>query len=152
MYTLSYAIEVNPEGVSPRLTADQVWKGLEMKAENALPFVPVMSRCEVVERGDNTLLRDIRVGDDEFQEFITFHAPVQVNFERVGSGGFIQNTISESEKGLLLTFTFALPFPGTRPGSAEEKAKGESMRGSYIAAVAATLKRVREMVTNGELT
>ncbi|HEY0316364.1 MAG TPA: SRPBCC family protein [Sphingomonas sp.] len=151
MYTLSYAIEVNPEGASPRLTAEQVWKGLEMKAENALPFVPGMQKCEVVERKDNTILRDVTFAGDDFREFITLYAPVQVQFERVGSGGFIQNTISESKKGLLLTFTFGLPFPGTEPGSPEEKAKGESMRHAYVGAVGATLKTVREMVGKGEL-
>ena len=151
MYTLSYAIEVNPEGASPVLNAEQVWKGLEMKAENALPFVPGMTRCEVVERTDNTILREITFAGDDFKEFITLHAPVQVQFERVGTGGFIQNTISESEKGLMLAFTFALPFPGTEPGSKEEREKGESMRGSYVGAVGATLKTVRELVSKGEL-
>ena len=81
MYTLSYAIEVNPEGASPVLNAEQVWKGLEMKAENALPFVPGMTRCEVVERTDNTILREITFAGDDFKEFITLHAPVQVQFD-----------------------------------------------------------------------
>lgn len=151
MYTLSYAIEVNPAGVTPTLTADQVWKGLEMKAENALPFVPGMQRCEVVERTANTILREVTFAGDDFKEFITLYAPVQVQFERVGSGGFIQNTISESEKGLLLTFTFGLPFAGTEPGSAAEREKGESMRHAYVGAVGATLKKVREMVSQGQL-
>jgi hypothetical protein len=151
VYTLSYAIEVNPEGVSPVLTAEQVWKGLEMKAANALPFVPGMTKCEVVERKDNTILREVTFKGDDFKERITLLAPVQVQFERLGSGGFIQNTISESEKGLMLSFTFGLPFPGTTAGSPEEKAKGESMRGSYVGAIGATLKTVRELVSNGEL-
>jgi hypothetical protein len=151
MYTLSYAIEVNPEGASPVLNAEQVWKGLEMKAENALPFVPGMTKCEMTERKGNIILRDITFAGNDFQERITLHAPVQVQFERIGTGGFIQNTISESEKGLMLAFTFALPFPGTEPGSKEEREKGESMRGSYVGAVGATLKTVREMVSKGEL-
>jgi hypothetical protein len=151
MYTLSYTIEVNPEGATPALTAAQVWKGLEMKAENALPFVPGMTRCEVVERKDNTILREITFAGDDFKEFITLHAPVQVQFERVGTGGFIQNTISESERGPLLTFTFGLPFPGTAPGSKEEREKGESMRHAYVGAVGATLKTVRELVGKGAL-
>ena len=57
MYTLSFAVEVNPEGATPVLTAEQVWKGLEMKAENAVPFVPGMTRCEVIERHGVSLLR-----------------------------------------------------------------------------------------------
>lgn len=151
MYVLSYATEVNPEGVSPALTARQVWRGLEMKAENALPFVPGMSKCEVIERTDTTILRDVTFAGTSHQEFITLRAPVQVQFERVGEGGFIQNTISESEQGLWLTFTFGLNFPGTEPGSDAEREKGESMRHAYVGAVGATLKKVRELVEAGEL-
>ena len=105
----------------------------------------------MVERKDNTILREVTFAGDDFKEFITLHAPVQVQFERLGTGGFIQNTISESKKGLLLTFTFSLPYPGTEPGSAEERAKGDSMREAYIGAIDATLKKVREMVTAGKL-
>ena len=50
MYTLSVAVDVNPPGVTPRLTQDQVWRGLMMKAENAVLFVPRMQSCTVLER------------------------------------------------------------------------------------------------------
>jgi len=151
VYILSYAIEVNPIGTSPVLSVQQVWRGLEMKAENAVPFVPGMTRCEVISRKDNTLLREITIPTGDFRELITFYAPVQVHFERVGGGGFIQNTITESERGLLLTFTFGLSFPGTQPGSKEEHDKGESMRNSYISAIVATLHKVRELVSKGDI-
>lgn len=151
MYTLSYSIEVNPDGILPVLTADQVWKGLELKASNALPFVPIMTRCEVVEREGNTLLREISLPEGDFKEFITLHAPVQVQFERVGTKGFIQNTISESQKGLLLTFTFSISFPGAEPGSHEEQQKGEAMRNSYVGALSSTLNKVRELASRNEL-
>jgi hypothetical protein len=151
MYTLSYAIPVNPPGATPVLTREQVWRGLEMKAENALPFVPGMQKCVVVERSENMILRDVTFAGDSHRERIFLHKPVQVQFERVGEGGFIQNTISESESGLWLTFTFGLNFPSTEPGSAAEREKGDGMQHAYIGAVAATLKRVREMVQAGEL-
>ena len=151
MFALSYAIPVNPDGASPALTREQVWRGLEMKCENALPFVKGMSRCDVIERGDGWLLREVTFAGDSHRERITLHAPVQVHFERVGEGGFIENTISDSANGLMLTFTFGLAFPGTAPGSEAERAKGESMRGAYIGAVDATLARVRQMVTDHEL-
>ena len=151
MYTLSYAVDVNPSGAEPVLTRDQVWRGLEMKAENALPFVKGMTKCEVIERKGNVLLRDVVFAGNAHQERITLHAPVQVHFERVGEGGFIENTISDSERGLVLSFTFSLLFPGTEPGSAAEKEKGDSMRHAYIGAVGATLDRVRQMVKDGEI-
>jgi len=151
MYTLSHAIPINPDGVEPKLTREQVWKGLEMKAENAIPFVNGMTQCDLIERKDNTLLREITFAGSQSREFITLYEPVKVQFERTDGTGWIDNTISESENGLLLTFTFGINFPGIAANSAEEKAKGDSMRGAYVGAVAATLSRVRQMVADGEL-
>lgn len=151
MYTLSYAIPINPEGVEPKLTREQVWKGLEMKAENALPFVNGMTQCDVLERKDNTILREVTFMGGQSQEFITLHAPVKVQFERTDGTGWIDNTISDSDNGLLLSFTFGINFPGIADGSPEEKEKGDGMRGAYVGAVAATLKQVRQMVSDGEL-
>lgn len=151
MYVLSYTVPVNPAGAEPELDRDQVWRGLEMKAENALPFVPGMTKCEVVEREGNMILRDVTFAGNSHREKILLHKPVQVHFERVGENGFIENTISDSEQGLQLAFTFGLNFPGTEPGSDAERAKGDEMKGSYIGAVAATLERVRQMVRSGEL-
>lgn len=151
MFTLSHAIEINPPGVEPELSLDDVWRGLVMKAENALPFVQGMSKCEVVDRGDGWLVRDVVFAGEALQEKITFHAPIQVHFERVGGGGFIENTISTSDRGLLLAFTFGLNFPDVESGSDAEREKGEGMRGAYIGAVASTLTRLREMKTAGEL-
>ena len=151
MYTLSHAIPVNPSGAEPRLSREQVWRGLEMKAENALPFVPGMSKCEVVERSYIMILRDVTFAGNSHRERILLHKPVQVQFERVGENGFIQNTISDSDSGLWLAFTFGLNFPGTESGSAAEQAKGDEMKQAYIGAVGATLDRVRQLVRDGAI-
>ena len=151
MYTLSYAIPVNPAGVEPKLTRDQVWQGLAMKAENALPFVPGMTQCDVLETRDNTITREVTFRGQTSKEFITLFAPVKVQFERLDGTGWIDNVISESDAGLILSFTFGINFPGVAADSAEEKEKGDGMRGAYVAAVGATLDRVREMVAAGDL-
>jgi hypothetical protein len=154
MYTLSVSVDVNPEGASPRLTQEQVWRGLEMKAENAVLFVPSMKSCEVLERHEGGLLREVVNGPDRFREKITFTPQVEVLFERVGTvenAGWITNVISESEHGLLLTFTFSVTLPGVAPGTPAERQRGEEMRDSYVGAVKATLARVRKLVTEGAL-
>jgi len=154
LYTLSVAVDVNPPGTTPRLSQDQVWHGLIMKAENAVLFVPRMQSCTVIERWADGLLREVVNAGNRFREKITFTPPVEVLFERVDTAdnaGWITNVISESEHGLLLTFTFAVNLPGVAPGTAEERAKGETMRESYVGAVKATLARVRQLVGEGEL-
>ena len=151
MFALSYTVAINPSGVEPVLSRDQVWRGLEMKGEDAKPFVKGMTKCEVVERSGNQLLRDIVFMGNAHQERITFYPKVNVAFERIGEKGFITNTISDSEQGLMLTFTFALAFPGTAEGSAAEQEKGEGMKHAYINAVSATLATVRELARKGEI-
>jgi len=154
MYALSHAVAVNPSGAEPVLSREQVWQGLVMKAENAVPFVPGMEVCEVLERHPDGLLREVSFRGSRMREKITLTAPVEVLFERVDSpdnAGWITNVISESEQGLLLTFTFAVRFPGTEPGSREEQAKGETMKGAYVSAVQATLDRVRALVRSGQI-
>lgn len=151
MYALSHAIPVNPPGAEPALTREQVWRGLELKAENAMPFVDGMTQCDVDERSGNTLTRTITFRGTQHREKATLFAPVKVQFERLDGTGWIDNVISESEGGLLLTFTFGISFPGIAEGTPEEQAQGDNMRGAYTGAVAATLNRVRQMVRDGEL-
>jgi hypothetical protein len=154
MYTLSVSVDVNPSGVTPALTQEQVWRGLMMKAENAVLFVPRMEACTVLERWSDGLLREVVNDGPRFREKITFAPPVEVLFERVGTednAGWITNVISESDHGLLLTFTFAVNLPGAAPGTEEERQKGAAMKESYIGAVKATLARVRQLVGEGKV-
>ena len=39
MYAISVSMEVNPAGVKPRLTLGELWRGLEIKCEDPVPFV-----------------------------------------------------------------------------------------------------------------
>jgi hypothetical protein len=147
-------MEVNPTGATPILSHEQVWRGLVMKAENAVPFVPGIKECRVLERSANGLTREIALGGDRFKENITFTAPVQVLFERIDTAehaGWITNIISESERGLMLTFTFAVNFPGVEPGSTAETQRGQQMKSSYVKAIEATLREVRRLVSAGKL-
>lgn len=151
MYALSHAIPVNPPGAEPKLTRAQVWRGLEMKVENAIPFVDGMTQCDVDSRDGNVLTRTITFRGSQHREQITLFAPVKVQFERLDGTGWIDNVISESADGLLLAFTFGITFPGIAEDSPEEQSQGDNMRGAYTGAVAATLSRVRQMVRDGEL-
>jgi hypothetical protein len=154
MYALSAAVAVNPPGVTPVLSADQVWRGCVMKAENALPFVDAMQACHVVERFDDGFVREIVLRGVRMRERITFTPPVQVHFQRLeahGYDGWITNVISESEVGLMLVFTFCVGFPDAAPGSAGERQRGEAVKASYASALASTLKAVRVLVAEGKL-
>ena len=148
MYKLSRTILVN-EPSKTTLSRHDVWAGLLMKANNALPYVPIMSKCEVIERGEGWLTRDILLKDVPLREKVTFEPESRVIFDRIGGDelGRIENIIGEDEKGnLTLTFSFGLTKKGIPEGSDAEQKHFAQMEGAYFGAVASTLAAVRRTV------
>ncbi|SDI69465.1 protein of unknown function [Paraburkholderia steynii] len=138
----------------PVLTRSQVWSGLKMKASNALPFVAVMSKCEVVEQTENGLVRDIEARGQAARERITFYPEKRVVFLRLSgpADGFIVNEILDGEDGdLKLRFSFALQLVDVDSGSAKELEFGETMKRDYATAVDTTLSAIRQAVSSGQL-
>ncbi len=149
MISVSSSVLVNTPGDPLQLSRDDVWEGLVLKAENALPFVPAMTRCEVIERTDDTILRTIEFRGQELGERITFTPRSQVRFERTFGPvmGTIRNDLDEDEDGnLTLTFSFDLELVGVEVGSEQEREYEATMTGDYLKAAAATLAAVRRMV------
>lgn len=155
MYTMAASIEVNRPGSGVELTRDLVWRGLVMKAENALPFVPAMQECAVTSRSEGGLIRNVMTRGERFTERVTFTPQVQVLFERTdGAGndaGWIANVLSDGERGLLLTFVLAVVIPDAAPGSEDERRLGEGIKASYVAAIEATLRVTRKFAREGTL-
>ena len=148
MYKLSRTILVN-EPSKTTLSRHDVWAGLLMKANNALPYVPIMSKCEVIERGEGWLTRDILLKDVPLREKVSFEPESRVIFDRIGGDelGRIENIIGEDEKGnLTLTFSFGLTKKGIPEGSDAEQKHFAQMEGAYFGAVASTLAAVRRTV------
>jgi hypothetical protein len=153
MISVSYSVPVNPEGTDVRLNRADVWKGLEMKAHNALPYVPSMTSCEVQEEGDNWLQREIEFRGQRLGERITFTPQETVRFDRTSGDvlGSILNEILEDDAGeLALRFSFDLELEGVEPGSPEETEYEETMKGDYEKAVASTLAAIRRWVGEGQ--
>jgi hypothetical protein len=153
MISVSYSVPVNPEGTDVRLGRADVWKGLEMKANNALPYVPSMTSCEVTESGESWLQREIVFRGQQLGERITLEPQETVRFERTSGEvmGTILNEILEDDAGeLSLRFSFDLELEGVEPGSAAEKDYEETMKGDYEKAVESTLAAIRRWVREGQ--
>jgi len=153
MIFVSHALPVNVPD-EPRLGQQQVWDGLVLKANNALPFVPAMTYCEVTRRHSDTVFdRDIDFRGQRFTERITLEAPHRVTFTRIAGPvlGTIANEIETTDEDLALRFSFALVVMGVAGGSAEEQAYADSMTGDYLKAVAATLNAMRRVAEGAEV-
>jgi hypothetical protein len=154
MVRASRTIKVNADAKEPPLTRSLVWRGLVMKAENPLPFVPVISSCKVLERRTDGLTREIVDKGDTIAEVVTFEPERVVKFERTSGRvlGTILNEIIEDEHGdLALKFTFTLTVEGMEADSAEEQEFAGQMEQGYLMAVAATLKAMRKLANNNAL-
>ena len=150
MIFVTHQLPVNVAG-EPRLDRAAVWDGLVLKANNALPFVPSVTYCEVTRRHSDTVFdRDIDFRGQRFTERITLEAPHRVIFTRIAGPvlGTIANEVEGEDDDLALRFSFALVVTGVPGGSAEEQAYADSMTGDYLKAVAATLNAMRRLAEN----
>jgi hypothetical protein len=151
MIYVSKEIAAN-EGVQsghPKLSRSDIWKGLVMKAENALPFVPGMATCNVVKRMPNGLVRDIIFRGEDARERITLYPEKKVVFVRESGNvdGFIVNEIL-GDDDLRLRFSFALQLVDAQSDSPEEREFRQIMERDYLKAVDATLGAIRKMVVD----
>jgi Domain of unknown function (DUF1857) len=147
MIFVTHQLPVNVPG-EPVLDCAAVWDGLVLKANNALPFVPSMTYCEVTQRHSETVFdRDIDFRGERFTERITLEQPHRVTFTRIAGPvlGTIANEIEGPEDDLKLRFSFALVVAGVEGGSAPEQEYADSMTGDYLKAVAATLNAMRRL-------
>jgi hypothetical protein len=146
MIEVSKRIPVNEPG-HPTLTRHDVWKGLVMKANNALPFVPAMTHCHVLQReSDLVFVREIEFRGERCRERITLTPEQRVKFERLDGSvlGTILNLIEEDQNGLGLRFSFSLQLAGVKDGSPEEIEYGKIVEKDYLKAVDATLAAIRK--------
>jgi hypothetical protein len=148
MIYVAKEIPANAPG-HPKLSRSEIWSGLVMKAENALPFVPGMAKCDVVERTENGLVRDIVFRGENARERITFYPEHKVVFLRLSGNadGFIVNEVLGEGDDLRLRFSFALQLVDAPSDSGKEREFREVMERDYLKAVDATLGAIRRMVS-----
>jgi hypothetical protein len=148
MIELTKAIPVNEPG-QPKLTRTDVFAGLKMKADNALPFVPAITECDVIERRSPVqFVRDIVLRGEKMRELVTLEPETRVTFERLAGPvmGTILNEIEEDASGTLsLRFSFKLVLEGVAPGSEAEREHARTMESDYMKAVDATLAAIRKV-------
>jgi hypothetical protein len=149
MIYVSKEIPANAPGLR-RLSRSEIWRGLVMKADNALPFVPGMAKCDVISRTENGLVRDIVFRGEDARERITLYPEEKVVFVRESGNvdGFIVNEILGDDDNLRLRFSFALQLVDAPSDSADEREFRAVMERDYLKAVDATLGAIRKMAAD----
>jgi len=150
-------VAVNPDGEN-KLTREQIWKGLELKARDARLFLPpgLCTRCDVVEESATHFVRDATIAGVDLREIITLEPQSKVTFFQATGPreGAIINELFEDESGALhLKFYCYIGLRGKEPNGPEEQAEQiqfDSDKG-YRSALLSTLKRTRELVAEGKV-
>jgi hypothetical protein len=150
-------VPVNPQGETP-LTAAQVWQGLERKARDARLFLPpgLCTRCDVTGESATHFVREATIAGQDLREIIVLEQGSKVTFFQAAGPreGAIINELFEDEAGeLQLKFYCYLGLRDKQPGGPEEQAEQaqfDSDKG-YKAALLSTLKRTRELLSEGKL-
>ncbi|EIM84096.1 DUF1857-domain-containing protein [Stereum hirsutum FP-91666 SS1] len=141
---------VNPSGVSPTLTADQLWKGLVIKSREPQRFLEFFESCEIVKDEGTLISRRAKTKTGQIiEEDVHLYEPTICYFE---SGSFrVTNIISYDSAGeLQLTFSFCNGIPGPNP---DEALTNPVVAANKVGegAVNHTLEAVRALVRSGEI-
>jgi ketosteroid isomerase-like protein len=147
MIFVTHSLPVNEIG-EPVVTRAMLWNGLVAKANNALPFVPAITHCDVLVRnGQTSFDREIEAHGAKFVERVTLEEPHRVVYTRLNGPvlGTIINEIQDHDGDLTLRFSFALAVAGAPDGSREEREHAEEMTAIYKGSVATTLDAIRNL-------
>jgi hypothetical protein len=146
MIRVTRSVPVNEPGM-PHLSRSDVFAGLVLKANDAVPFAPAITSCNIIDRrSPQEFVREIEVDGEKIRELVTLEPETRVTFERLSGKvlGTIFNVIEgDDEADLRLRFLFDLSLEGAEPGSAEEQAYAQTVESSYLQALASTLRVIR---------
>jgi acetylaranotin biosynthesis cluster protein L len=151
-------VPVNPASET-KLTREQAWKGLELKARDARLFLPpgMCTRCQVVEESATHFVREATILGADLREIIALEPQKKVTFFQATGPreGAIVNELFEDEAGeLQLRFYCYTGLRGKKPNGPEEQAEQaqfDSEDKGYKSALLSTLKRTRELLAAGKL-
>lgn len=136
------------------LSREQVWKGLLHRVEDAVPFLPGLERCSIVERNADHLLRELDFGSALIHDRVTMVEREWVRFEILPSeqhaGGSLTISIEEPEPAaLFLRFAYATTF-ASNPNS-EERAYIEYIKSAYHQSDVDCVRLIRTLAAQGTL-
>ncbi|KAF8608234.1 hypothetical protein BDV93DRAFT_603088 [Ceratobasidium sp. AG-I] len=147
-FSFAYTVPFPKES---KITQEQAFEGLRLKARAPTRFIPMITGCEVLDETPNTLKRKVTTKSGASTiENIEYYGPSLVLFKGE-EGNLITNLISVVEGGsLLLTFTFSLKL-GEDGNVLGFGRPAEEMKQGANGAVEGTMKTLLELLEEGKL-
>ncbi len=136
------------------LTREQVWRGLQLKAENPLLFVYALDGFEVLGRDGESIARKLQFGQVVIRDRITFMPPDRIRQEIEASGDVPGATLlttieTPDSEQLFVRFDYETrPAAGAPPD--DENLQG-FVKQAYVEADRDTIRTIRRLVAEGTL-
>jgi hypothetical protein len=133
------------------LTAEQVWRGLLLRAAQPELFNPNLDRSVVLQHDETGLRRRLFYGDAQFEETLVFlanksvHARITFPVEHVGSEHLTQIEINDLGE-LVLKFVYRTSVATSLERTAELE---ETYKSAYRAADEEVLRTLHELAAEG---
>jgi len=149
---------VNPPGIEPKITIEQLWAGIVKKARDPKDFVPNVISSSIIEDSGDKIVREVVFRNEstgsaaKVTEQITFNEPTCAIFavDTPEQKIYVTNIISfDKGDNLQLTFSFVGGVPGQADPDPNVSLEELSQRIGW--AVEKSIAKVRELVDQGLL-
>ena len=136
------------------LTREQVWRGLVMKAENPLLFVPTLDSFELLARDSHWIERELHFGRLVVRDLISFELSQRMRQETEANGEIPAATLlisieAPDESQLFVRFDYASHPPNGAP-PVDPLYQG-FIEQAYVAADTDAIRTIRRLVVEGKL-
>jgi len=152
----SHLIQINDPlnpSIEP-LSQQQLWRGLVKRAESPSYFVIGLDECRLLDRGPNTLVRQLRFGKLIVRDRVIFEPPIQVRYEIEASkdvpGGSLIMRIEEPQpRYLFVRFEYQLLEEGD--DGIGNDFYNEFRKSAYVGSDIDTIRAIRQLAAEGLL-
>jgi len=151
-----HLVEINdPRNIQlDTLTPEQLWQGLVLRSAEPELFVLGLDRAEIVERGDDFVVRVLHFGKATIRDRVVFVPRREVRYETAATaehaGGTLTMAIETPGPGaLLLRFVYETTMPAIDERGDDRYA--EIVKSAYHEADIDTVRKIRELAASGRL-
>ncbi|QRX84283.1 SRPBCC family protein [Glaciimonas sp. PAMC28666] len=153
----THLIEIN-DPLNPLikpLSSEQLWRGLVLRAEQQMLFVPHLDGCQILEKSMDGLSRELQYGKLVIRDSVTYLPQLQVRYQVPPQGELLGSSLTMTIEqpqphALFVRFSYADDVSGAVLSAEEEMVDGYR-RAAYLQADIEMIRIIRELADNDGL-
>jgi hypothetical protein len=152
----SHLVEIN-DPLNPlidTLSREQLWHGLVLRAELPTAFVPWLDRCNILDRADASISRELHYGGLIVHDRVTFLPQQQVRYHVPQQKDIPESTLTmtiEEPQPDVFFVRFEYDDGASESADTAEAFYNEFRRSAYQESDIDTIRTIRQMAEEGRL-